>query len=253
MSIKATITSISIASLSWCLTSSPALAAYFTPLTNYDESDWDNAMNSSFREEISISSYLNDTGMTSQGLGLMNQQATEEQFLWESGKEVNFELSLKDGVLTQVVDGRVISSQDISGSGFNGMMLTANSTEGNSVELTKLRFSDGSRLRDGLVSEDGNTDYLKITGINEDFTLRGTQVYTWDESEPLPTDIALGYEIKLGNFYIEESEPIAVINPIVESEPIAQSDSTRQEIPEPTTVSFFSLIAIALGMKARKK
>ncbi|HHP7231073.1 MAG TPA: choice-of-anchor W domain-containing protein [Xenococcaceae cyanobacterium] len=243
MLIKKAVTTISIAGLGWFLGNSPALAGYFTPMSDGTASEFTSMMDSgAFVEEFNVSSYIGDTGMASYELEVNDivppdtlKQSTKEQFLWENGQEVNFELSLKGGLLTYKVGETTIVSEDVIDSEFdvNGMILTANSNDTGNVSLSNLKVDDSFRSMDGLLSENSTADYLQIMGINNDFTLTGTQVFEWNEDGPRPENFELAYDIRVGNFQPN----------------VAQ----QQEIPEPTTVSLFSLLAVAMGLKTRKQ
>lgn len=246
MSIKKAVVSLSIAIAGCCLSTSDAIAAYFSPMTDYTRSEWDNTVNDGgFVEELNVSSYIGDGGGAFYELELNDIQppdivkSTEQaQFLWDNNAEVDFSLSLDNGKLTYEVGGeKLISEQVIDDIDINGMMLIADSTEGSSVSLENLKFDGSDRSMEYLLSKDSSeTDFLKITGLNEDFTFSGTQVFSWDGESPINSE--LGYEIKVGNFQTLASTANA---------------NLQQEIPEPSTISFFSLLAIAAGVKVRKK
>ena len=215
-------------------------------MTGFTTSDLNNAIeNGSFVEEFNVSSYIGDTGNIVSELTLNDiippdiiDDSQQEQFLWNSGETVNFELSLKDNSLTYKVGDRILMSENVLDSdfGINGMLLGANSIDNGSVSLSNLRFEDGSRDMNGLLSEGSTMDFLKITGINDNFTLKGTQVFTWDETAPRPENLDLGYQIRVGNF-----------------QDIQQANNNQREIPEPSSISVFALAAIAMGIKAGKK
>ena len=252
MFIRQTILSIPVATLGWFLWNSSAVAFYSSRTT---QSDWEQTVQTGgFAEEINVSSYIGDQGKAFYELEMKDiippdtvKNTEREQFLWGNGVEVNFELSLtttSDGnkKLTYIVGGETLMLQDVEDKmDINGMMLMANSTDSSDVMLKHLKLDGGSRSMENLLSKDGNMDLLKFTGFDGDFRLRGKQVFSWDSAN-MPTGTALGYQIKVGNF-----QPMATANQTF------ATNNIQQEIPEPSAVSFFSLLAVAAGIKSRKK
>ncbi len=255
MFIRQTLLSISIATLGWCLSGSNALAAYFAPMTNYTKSDWNEKVTrGGFVEEFNVSSYIGDQGNAFYELELNDikppdivKSTQQKQFSWANEEVVNFELSLTTNqdntkTLTYIVGGKTLMSEDVIDElDINGMMLMANSTDTSDVMLKNLKLDGGSRSMENLFSEDGEMDFLQITGIDEDFRFTGKQVFTWDDADR-PEKRELGYNIQVGNFQSTASSSARLA-----------SNNIQQEIPEPSTISFFSLLAIATGIKLRKK
>lgn len=244
MNIKKIIFSLSLGATTLFFGANSAKAAYFSPMTGYSDADLESQINDgTFVEEFNASSYIGDDGGSAYELEVVdiappdnvvgNQQG---QYSWVSGEQVDFELSFDGTDLTYTVGGETIQSVDViqEGLDINGMMLSANSTENSSSTLTNLMMNDGSMSMEDLISSGGETDFLKVTGIDNSFTLTGTQIFNWEGERPANFDLA--YQIRVGTF----------------KDPIASADGAS-EIPEPaTTISLLSLGAIALGMKRRR-
>ncbi len=255
MFIRQTILSIPIATLGWFLWGSSALAVHFAPMTGLTQSDWEQTVETGgFLEEFSVSSYIGDEGQAFYELGIKDvippntvKDTQQKQFLWENQQEVDFELSLtttSDGnkKLTYIVGGETLMLEDVvQNMDINGMMLMANSTDTSDVMLKHLKLDGGSRSMESLLSEDGNMDFLKLTGMDANFKLSGKQVFSWDDRNK-PQDYDLGFSLKVGTF-----QPMTTANQTL------ARNNIQQEIPEPSAVSFFSLLAVAAGIKFRKK
>lgn len=223
---------------------SEAKAAYFSPMNNHTAEDIEAQIrDGSFVEEFNASSYIGDNGDAAHELEIVDINPPAEvvnqekgQYLWGNSEEVEFELSLdKDNNLTYKVGDTIIQSTNVSEGGFdiNGMILSTTSTEDSSVTLKNLMFDDGDMNRYEMFSSDSDADFLKVTGIDNTFTLTGKQVFNWDGERPADYDLA--YKIRVGTF----QDPMA-------------AGLAQTEIPEPGTVSLFSLGIIALGLKCRR-
>jgi hypothetical protein len=236
--------SISLGATTLLFAAKDAKAAYFSDLSNKTAAEMEAQMTGdTFVEEFNASSYIGDDAGSSYELevvdtdpsgGIVGRQ--EGQYSWESGQEVDFELSFDGQDLTYTVGGETIQSVDVSQGDFdiNGMLLSANSTEDSSATLKNLMFDDGTMSMEDMLSSDSEADFMKITGIDNTFTLTGTQVFTWEGARPSNFDLA--YQIRVGTF----QDPLA-----------AGLDGS--EIPEPATISLFSFGAIALGLKTLRR
>ena len=245
MNIKKIIFSLSLGAASLFVVTKDAKAAYFSPMTGHSAADLEaQIVNGGFVEEFNASSYIGDDGGPAYELEVVDIDPPDSvvdtqqgQATWEKGQEVNFEISFDGNDLTYTVGDEVIQSMDVAQGDFdiNGMILSANSTEDSSATIKDLMFDDGGDMSmEELMSSGADTDFLKITGIDNTFTLKGTQVFDWEGERP--TNFDLAYQIRVGTF----RDPVAQV-----------MDGT--EIPEPATISLFSLGAIALGMKRRRK
>jgi hypothetical protein len=244
INIKRFLFSISLGATTLFFGAKDAQAAYFSPETGHSSADVEAQMtDGAFIEEFNASSYIGDDGGPSYELetvdvdpssGIVGRQ--QGQYSWESGQEVDFELSFDGQDLTYTVGGETVQSLDVSQGGFdiNGMLLSTNSTEDSSATLKNLMFDDGSMSMEDLVSNASGEDFLKITGIDNTFTLTGTQVFAWEGARPSNFDLA--YQIRVGTF----QDPLA-------------SGLAGSEIPEPATISLFSFGAIALGLKSLRR
>ena len=245
MNIKKIIYSLSLGVTALIVGTNSAEAAYFSPMSGYSAADIESKINNgTFVEEFNASSYISDDGGPAYELEIVDIDPPSDvvdtqqgQYSWESGQEVNFELNFDGKDLTYTVGGETIQSIDVTQGDFdiNGMIIGANSTDNSSATLKNLMFDDGSMGMEELVSEGADTEFLKITGIDKTFTLTGTQVFTWDGERPADFDLA--YQIRVGTFV----------------DPVASLALDQAEVPEPATVSLFSLGAIALGMKRRRR
>jgi hypothetical protein len=244
INIKRFLFSMSLGATTLFFGAKEAKAVYFHTQTGHSSADIEAQMTGgTFVEEFNASSYIGDDGGPSYELetvdvdptsGIVDRQ--QGQYSWESGQEVDFELSFDGKDLTYTVGGETVQSIDVSQGDFdiNGMLLSANSTENSSATLKNLMFDDGSMSMEDLVSNASGEDFLKVTGIDNTFTLTGTQVFTWEGSRPSNFDLA--YQIRVGTF----QDPLA-------------SGLDGSEIPEPATVSLFSFGAIALGLKSLRR
>ena len=222
-----------------------AKAAYFSPLTGYSAADLEAQINNgTFVEEFNASSYIGDDGGPAYELEIVDIDPPNTvvdnptgQYTWGNGESVDFELSFDGTDLTYTVGGETIQSFDVTQGDFdiNGMILSSTSTDNSSATLSNLMFDDGSMSMESLLSDGGDTDFLKIAGIDNTFTLSGTQTFAWDGERPADFDLA--YQIRVGTF----------------RDPIVSLNNSSTEIPEPATISLFSLGAVALGLKRRRK
>ena len=245
MNIKKIIYSLSVGVTTLFIGVNAAEAAYFSPMTGYSAADVDAKIsNGTFVEEFNASSYIGDDGGSAYELEVVDIAPPSDvvgrqqgQYDWVNGEEVKFELSFDGSDLKYTVGGETIQSIDVAQGDFdiNGMILSANSTANSSSTLSNLMFDDGSMSMEDLMSEGGETDFLQITGIDNTFTLTGTQMFSWDGERPADFDLA--YQIRVGTFV----------------DPVASLALDGAEIPEPATVSLFSLVAIALGAKYTRR
>jgi hypothetical protein len=244
INIKKFLFSVSLGATALLFGGKDAQAAYFSPMEGSTSGDIEAQMTGgTFIEEFNASSYIGDDGGPSYELevvdidpanGIVGRQ--QGQYSWENGQEVDFELSFDGQDLTYTVGGQTIQSVDVSQGNFdiNGMLLSANSTENSSASIKNLMFDDGSMSMEDLMSRNSGEDMLQITGIDNTFTLTGTQVFTWEGERPSNFDLA--YQIRVGTF----QDPLA-------------STMNGNEVPEPATISLFSLAAVALGLKSLRR
>jgi hypothetical protein len=236
------ILSLPLAIIAISLISNKAQAAYFSPLTGYTAEELEREIqNGSFVEEFSASSFIGDRGMTAYELELKDiippndvDSTQTEQFLWKNNQKVDFELSFDGTTLSYTVGDKVIQSIDVVEEQFeiNGMILSATSTDNSSVTIGNLMFEDGSMSMDNLSANKGNTDFLKITGLDHKFKLTGTQTFAWRGKRP--SNFELAYQIRVGSFQDPRTSDVV-------------------EVPEPQTLSWLSLGAIACLFKAVRK
>ena len=238
---KKFIYSLSIGLTAFFIGTNDAQAAYFTPQSSHSAEDIEEQIrNGSFVEEFNASSYIGDDGGAAYELEIVDIDPPANpiggatgQYSWESGEEVGFKLSFDGTDLTYEVGGEIIESKNVTKDGLdiNGMLLSTTSTENSSATLKDLMFEDGDFNYHEMFSGDSDADFLKITGIDNTFTLTGKQVFTWEGDRPENFDLA--YKVRVGTF----------------QDPMAASPLAQAEIPEPSTVSLFSLGVIALGLK----
>lgn len=243
INIKRIVFSLSLSATVLAVGSRDARAAYFSPLNSQSADDIQSQIrNGGFIEEFNASSYIGDDGGPAHELEIVDIDPPDTavggdrgQYSWDSGEEVEFELSFDGSNLSYTVGGETIQSLDVTQGDFdiNGMLLSTTSTENSSVTLRDLMFDDGDMSMEELSSSELDSDFLKITGIDNSFTLTGTQVFSWNGERPQDFDLA--YQIRVGTF----QDPLA-------------SALASSEIPEPATISLFSLGAIALGLKRRR-
>ena len=250
MKLKFLLLSIPVSLISLLTSNNIAKAAYFNPLTGYSEADLLKEIDrGSFIEEFNAASYIGDNGMAAYELELNNivppatvdpTSSSQKQFLWQNGEEVNFKLSFDGEILQYQVGEEVLTAIDVNEAGFdiNGMILSARSTENSQTKLSNLVFDDGSISTINLMSQDGETDFLKITGIDNTFILSGTQVFSWTGARPENFDLA--YQIRVGTFQEVNSDKYKSNQ---------ASLLVAEEIPEPKTISLFSLFLVGLIFK----
>ena len=238
---KKFIYSLSVTFTTFLVGTSSAQAAYFTPQSSHSANDIEEQIrNGSFVEEFSASSYIGDEGEAAYELEIVDIDPPANpiggatgQYSWENGEEVGFKLSFDGTDLTYEVGGEMIESKNVAKDGLdiNGMLLSTTSTANSSATLKNLMFEDGDLNYHEMFSSDSDADFLKVTGIDNSFTLTGTQVFAWNGDRPAEFDLA--YKVRVGTF----------------QDPVASSVFAQAEIPEPGTVSLFSLGVIALGLK----
>ena len=232
-----------------------AQAAYFTPLTGYTKADLEAEINSgSFVEEFNAASYIGDRGLAAYELELNNiippntvdlVSSSHKQFLWQNGQEVDFEISFDGEILKYQVGDRVLSAINVIEADFdniNGMIFSASSTKNSKAELSNLIFADGSMSYIDLMSQDGEIDFLKVTGIDKTFTLTGTQTFSWTGERPENFDLA--YQIRVGTF----KEPKSDLYDFK-----AANLLLAEEVPEPKNISLFSLILVGMVLTYRRR
>lgn len=252
MKLHKSLLSLPLSIIVICIAPNNADAAYFSSLTGYSEEQLNQDIaNGIFIEDFSAASYIGDNGKATHELEIKDilHPATIEsqetaQFKWKNGAEVDFRLSFDGKDLVYEVDDKVVQSinlnlNDVKDSDFNinGMLLSLTSSANSKVEISNLMFEDGSMSMESLLSQGGNIDFIKITGLDNNFTLTGTQTFSWRGQRPSNYDLA--YKIKVGSFNDTNSS-------------VLTSRSYEVEVPEPNTVSFLSLGAIALLIKKRR-
>ena len=254
MKIKFLFLSISISIVSLVINKNVAKAAYFSPLTGYTKADLETEIsNGSFVEEFNAASYIGDNGLAAYELELNNiippdtvdlGSSSQKQFLWRNGEEVDFELSFDGKTLQYQVGEQVLSAINVTEVGFdiNGMILSANSTANSKAELTNLVFDDGSISTIDLMSQEGEIDFLKVTGIDNTFTLTGTQIFSWTGERP--KNFNLAYKVRVGTFKEPKSD-------LYNWE--TASLLLGEEVPEPKTISLFSLLLAGIMFNYRRR
>lgn len=260
MNFRIFLLSLPIGLISLFANNNIAKAAYFNATADYSEADLNAEVGSgSFVEEFNTTSYVDANGMTvyelelndaAPGTTLDLASSSQNEFLWDNGEEVDFELSFDDEVLQYQVGGEVVSTVNVEGAEFdlNGLILSARSTETSKAELTNLVFNDGSIATSDLISEGGEANFLKITGVNDSFTLTGTQTYSWTDAETENLDLA--YQIQVGTFQEPSSDVFYSGNFSILG---ASIGLVAEEVPEPKTVSLFSLLLIGMVFKHRRR
>lgn len=251
MKLKFFLPSISVSIVSLLGINNMANAAYFSPLTGYTKANLAQEINNgSFVEEFNAVSNIGDNGMAAYELELNNivppktvdpASSRQKQFLWKNGEEVDFKLSFDGKTLNYEVGNELLSSVDVNEAGFdiNGMILGAQSTENSSSELKDLMFSEeGSPISQNLNSMGGEVDFLKVTGIDNTFTLTGKQVFSWAGARPADFDLA--YQIRVGTF----QDPVS--NQYNSRNANKLNSLVTEEVPEPKTVSFLYLLSVGM-------
>lgn len=257
MYLKKILISIAVGLLGLLTTKNVAQAAYLKSLNSYSKADFAKEINSgSFVEEFNAASYIFDDKMAAYEIEINNivDPATvypnpyiQKQFLWKNGEKINFELSFNGEIIKYKVGEKVLSAVNVNQELFdiNGIILKAQSAENSQVELTNLVFDDSLISTLDLRAEEGEIDFLKIAEINNSFTLTGTQVFSWKGARP--EDFDLAYKISVGNF----QEPTS--NLFQSSNFSILSASIVTEVPEPKTVSLFSLLLVGMIIKHRRR
>lgn len=257
MKLKIFLLSIPVSIFSLLTSSNIAEAAYFNPLTGYSQADLAKELDEgSFIEEFNAISRIGDDGMANYELELNNivppqtvdeQSSSKKQFLWENGEEVDFQLSFDGEMLKYQVGEEVLNAINVNEAGFdiNGMILSAQSTKNGQTKLSNLVFDDGSMSTIDLMSKEGEIDFLKISGIDNTFTLSGTQVFSWTGERPENNDLA--YQIRVGTFQELNSD-------MYNSNNVSNFSSLiPEEVPEPKTISLFSLFLVGIIFNSRRR
>ena len=216
-----------------------ANAAYFTSLSDYNEDQLNlDIENGLFVEEFTASSFIGDDGIVDYELELKHKEniLDTEQFFWNN-EEVDFELSFDGTNLTYKVDETIVQSIDVAYGDFdiNGMILSATAkNKKSSVSISNLMVN-GYVSTEDLFAKKGNIDFLKIDGLDNSFTLTGTQKFSWKGERPNNFDLA--YKIRVGSF----------------QDPVVKATNDEVEVPEPSSIAFLSLGAISLLVKRRQQ
>lgn len=251
--------SIPVALIGLLTTGNTAQAASLGTTTNYTEADLMKDIESgSFVEEFTLATYIGNDGTATAELEVNESlpagslelssyrdipQTSQSEFLWNNEEEVDFELSFDGEAIAYQAGGEVINTINVPEAEFeiDSMVLNANSLENSQTKLTNLVLNNDSISP--LIAEAGGTTFLKITGIENDrFTLSGTQVFSSTAVEAEEIDLA--YQIRVGTFR-PNSDVLSSANfSILGASMSAQMNGA--EIPEPRTVSFFSLLLIGL-------
>ncbi|AFZ36769.1 protein of unknown function DUF1555 [Stanieria cyanosphaera PCC 7437] len=244
MNTKKYLLSLSIAISSLCVNHTIASAAYLN--SSYTKADLNKDIaNKTFIEEFRASSFIGDDGDVSYELEIKNIiqprnqpiSSKTEQFNWKNGEKIDFSLSFDGKNLTYTVGGVTLQKFNVleSDLDINGMVLSATSTSTSAVDLALTNIQiEGDVEYSDLFGKNGDTNLLKITGIDQTFTLTGTQIFSWQGQRPVNFDLA--YDIRVGTF----------------SDPIAQAITDDVEIPEPTSISFFSLTVLGIAASRRR-
>jgi hypothetical protein len=244
MNTRKYLLSLSIAISSLCVNHTIASAAYLN--SGYTKADLNKDIaNKTFIEEFRASSFIGDDGDISYELEIKDilqpgnkpGSSKTEQFKWKNGESVDFALSFDGKNLTYTVGGVTLQQFNVieSDLDINGMVLSATSTSTSAVDLALTNIQiEGDVEYSDLFGKGGDTDLLKITGIDKTFTLTGTQIFSWQGQRP--TNFDLAYDIRVGTF----------------NDPIAQTVTDEIEIPEPTTISFFSFGVLGLAVSRRR-
>ena len=259
MKFKFFLLSIPVSLVNLLTSNNMALAAYFNPLTGYSEADLAKEINNgSFIEEFNAISQIGDKGMAAYELELNNivppntvdeKSSSKKQFLWKNGEKVDFKLSFDGEMLKYQVENEILRSINVNEAGFdiNGMILSAKSTENSQSKLTNLIFDDGSMSNIDLNSQKGEIDFLKVTGIDNTFTLSGTQVFSWIGDRPEDYDLA--YQIRVGTF----QEPKSNLSKANNARDNSASLLSIREVPESKTISLFSLFLVGMCFNYRRR
>ncbi len=253
--------SIPVALLSLLTTGNTAQAALLRSMDNYTEADLiEDIESGSFVEEFTLATYIGNDGTASSELEVNEslpagsidlssyrgiEQTSQSEFLWNNEEEVDFELSFDGEAIAYRVGGEVINTINVGEAEFeiDSMVLNPNSTENTQTKLTNLVLNNDSISSTDLIAEAGGVDFFKITGIENDrFPLSGTQVFSSTGVEAEEIDLA--YQIRVGTFR-PTSDLLSSANfSILGASMNAQMNGA--EVPEPRTVSLFSLLLVGL-------
>ncbi|BAU66262.1 unknown protein [Stanieria sp. NIES-3757] len=244
MNAKQYLLSLSIAIASLCVNHTIASAAYLN--SGYTKADLTKDIaNKTFIEEFRASSLIGNDGDISYELEIKDiiqpgnkpGSSKKEQFNWKNGETVNFALSFDGKNLIYKVGGVTLRQFNVieNDLDINGLVLSATTNSNSTVDLALTNIQiEGDVEYSDLFGKSGETNLLKITGIERTFTLTGTQIFSWQGQRP--TNFDLAYDIRVGTF----------------NDPIAQTVTGNVEIPEPTTISFFSFGVLGLAANCRR-
>ena len=217
----------------------------------------------SFVEEFSLTSYVGDDNMVTSELEVSEslpptsveaasyrqlEPTNQSKFLWNNEEEVDFELTYDGSVIEYQVGGEVVNTINVQEAEFeiDSMVLSAKSTDNSQTKLTNLVLNDDSVSTTDLMSEAGKIDFLKISGLDNTFKLSGTQVFA---SEDVATEeIDLAYQIRVGTF-----QPTSDVFGSGNFSILSASMDMHAEVPEPKTVSLFSLLLVGFIFKCRRR
>ena len=261
MNLKVFSLSIPVALIGLLTTGNTAQAAFFRSMNDYSKADLTKEIETgSFVEEFNLATYVGKDGVATSKLEIDESLPagdielasyreidgnSQSQFLWNNQEEVDFQIYSNGEAIEYQVDGEVLHTIAVQEFEFDSMVVSAASTENSQTKLTNLVLDNDPIQTTELISEAGKTDYLKIAGIEDrTFTLSGTQVFSRTEVEA--EDLDLAYQIRVGTFQ-PTSDVLGSANFSI------LSASMGAEVPEPRTVSLFSLLLVGLIFNCRRR
>jgi hypothetical protein len=187
-----------------------------------------------FNETFVAESRIGDNGTNrTYELGLLNSANNnlpdqQSNYVWQSGKAVDFKLEYDGSLLKYTVGNKVLSSNAFSGD-ISDLFFRTRAANGSSAKLSNLKMTNGSQVNESVSdllsagSGGSDVDYIQLTGLKGAFTLTGQSTFSW--SGAVPTNSALAYQIKAG---------------------------TGRKIPEPMALGALAIAGVAVRSLKRK-
>lgn len=226
--------SLSGAALGVALSAASANAVSFELLSDLTDEEF-NSPSFDFSQRLVGESRIGDVGIGEFELQILDDvddPVEQAQFVWENGEFYEFELDIAGGNVTYTVEGTTLFEEDFLDA-FNVLFIRAfaemNRFPGSSVDLRNITV-DGVAYEPSFGTEAGDmAEYLRVSDLGEDATLNitGEAAFSWTGDRPLRSNLA--YQFKVGE---EEGGGTTAPTPV----------------PEPATISLFSLGVLSLAM-----
>jgi hypothetical protein len=168
------------------------------------------------------------------GVDTSNPTRTQDQanFTWTNGLLTEFSLTFDalTRAVTYIVGGQTLNATANSNPINDIFIRTRAATADTSILLSNLFLNGVDLLGSSLADNaDDGVEYLRISGVSDSFTLTGTSLMSWTDSN-MPRNSRLAYQIKVGS-----------------------ADGGAEAVPEPVSILGLALGGSGLAMMRRKR